>query len=151
MPFFAEEASPAYAAPKHRIARLWQDKIAEFDAYLCTVAEYNHAPAAVLKNAFDYAFAEWHRKPISFVGYGGVGAARAIEQLRVQVLALQMAPMRNAVNILYPAYLAVVNQGKKLSDFEYLTQSANDMLDQLAWWTDALKSARERALRQAAA
>jgi NAD(P)H-dependent FMN reductase len=150
MPLFADEASPAVAPSKDPIARRWQKKVGEFDAYICTAAEYNHAPAAVLKNALDYAYAEWNKKPIAFVGYGGVGAARAVEQLRLQAIALQMAPIRTAVNILYPAYLAVVNEGKKLGDFDYLNQSADDMLDQLAWWTGALKAARDKALRQAA-
>jgi NAD(P)H-dependent FMN reductase len=84
------------------------------------------------------------------VGYGGVGAARAVEQLRLQAIALQMAPMRTVVNILYPAYLAVVQEGKKLSDFDFLNQSAEDMLDQLAWWAGALKTARDNALSKAA-
>jgi NAD(P)H-dependent FMN reductase len=150
MPLFAEEASPLYAPSKNEVARRWQKKVAEFDAYICTAAEYNHGPAAVLKNALDYAYAEWNRKPVSFVGYGGVGAARAVEQLRLQTIALQMAPMRTAVNILYPPYLAVVQEGKKLSDFDYLNQSAEDMLDQLAWWTFALKAARDNALSEAA-
>lgn len=150
MRLFAEEASPLFALPKDKAARRWQQKVAEFDAYVCTAAEYNHGPAAVLKNALDYAYAEWNKKPISFVGYGGVGAARAVEQLRLQAIALQMAPMRTVVNILYPAYLAVVQEGKKLSDFDYLNQSAEDMLDQLAWWTGALKTARDQALPEAA-
>ena len=150
MPLFAEETSPLYALPKNEVARRWQQKITEFDAYICTAAEYNHGPAAVLKNALDYAHAEWNRKPVSFVGYGGVGAARAVEQLRLQAIALQMAPMRTVVNILYPAYLAVVQEDKKLSDFDFLNQSAEDMLDQLAWWTGALKTARDRALLEAA-
>jgi NAD(P)H-dependent FMN reductase len=150
MPLFAEEASPLYAPPKNDVARRWQQKVVEFDAYVCTAAEYNHGPAAVLKNALDYAYAEWNRKPVSFVGYGGVGAARAVEQLRLQTIALQMAPMRTVVNILYPAYLAVVQEGKKLSDFDCLNQSAEDMLDQLAWWTGALKTARDHAMPEAA-
>jgi NAD(P)H-dependent FMN reductase len=150
MPLFADETSPAIAPSEDPVARRWQKKVGEFDAYICTAAEYNHGPAAVLKNALDYAYAEWNRKPIAFVGYGGVGAARAVEHFRLQAIALQMAPMRTAVNVLYPPYLAVVNEGKKLSDFDYLNQSANDMLDQLAWWTGALKAARDQALRQAA-
>jgi len=85
----------------------------------------------------------------SFVGYGGVGGARAVEQLRLHAVELQMAPSRSAVHILLPTYLAVVKEGKKLSDFDFLNQSAKDMLDQLSWWTNALKSARETIERRA--
>ncbi len=150
MPLFNEEASPAYAPSESDVAQRWQKKMAEFDAYVFTAAEYNRGPTAVLKNALDYAYTEWNQKPVSFVGYGGVGGARAIEQLRQNAIELQMAPIRNAVHIQFPIYLAVVKEGKKLSEFDFLQQSAKDMLDQLAWWTNALKAARENTERAAA-
>ena len=150
MPFFAEEASPAYGPSRNEVARRWQKKVAEFDAYVFTAAEYNHGPSGVLKNALDYAYKEWTNKPVSFVGYGGVGGARAVEQLRLNVIELQMAPIRTAVHIQFPVYLAVVKEGKTLSDFDFLNQNAKDMLAQLAWWTDALKAAREKAELRAA-
>ena len=46
-------------------------------------AEYNHGLPSVLKNALDYAYAEYNRKPATFVGYGSAGAAPAVEQLRL--------------------------------------------------------------------
>ena len=150
MPLFAEEASPLYAPSKNQVARRWQAKLAEFDAFIFTAAEYNHGPTAVLKNALDYAYAEWSNKPVGFVGYGGVGGSRAVEQLRLHAIELQMAPIRSAVHILFPDYLAVVKDGKKLSELDHLNQTARQMLDQLAWWAGALKRAREKTLRQAA-
>jgi NAD(P)H-dependent FMN reductase len=150
LPMFAEETSPAYAPSKDEVAGRWQNKMAEFDAYIFTAAEYNRGPTAVLKNALDYAYKEWGNKPVAFVGYGGVGGARAIEQLRLNAIELQMAPIRTAVHILFPAYLAVVKEEKKLGEFDYLNQNARDMLHQLIWWTNALKNARENALARAA-
>ncbi|MFW6028383.1 MAG: NADPH-dependent FMN reductase [bacterium] len=151
MPLFNEAASPLYGPSESEVAQRWQTKMAEFDAYVFTAAEYNRGPTAALKNALDYAYTEWNNKPVSFVGYGGVGGARAIEQLRLNAIELQMAPIRNAVHIQFPVYLAVVKEGKKLSDFDVLQQNAKDMLDQLAWWTDALKTARDRHSRKEAA
>ena len=150
LPIFAEEMPPAYAPSKDEVARRWQKKMAGFDAYIFTAAEYNHGPTAVLKNALDYAYNEWAKKPAAFVGYGGVGGARAIEQLRLNTIELQMAPIRTAVHISFPAYLAVLKEGKKLGEFDYLNQNAKDMLAQLLWWTNALKSARENALSRVA-
>lgn len=150
MPLFDEEASPLYVRSKDDVARRWQKKVAEFDAYVFTAAEYNRGPTAVLKNALDYAYKEWNNKPVAFVGYGGVGGARAVEQLRLNAIELQMAPIRTAVHIPMAAYLAVAKEGRKLSEFDYLNQSAKDMLDQLAWWTVALKAARDEDLRQVA-
>jgi NAD(P)H-dependent FMN reductase len=150
MPLFEEAASPLYAPSQNEVARRWQKKMAQFDAYVFTAAEYNRGPTAALKNALDYAYTEWNNKPVSFVGYGGVGGARAIEQLRLNAVELQMAPIRNAVHIQFPIYLAVVKEGKTLGEFDFLQQNARDMLDQLAWWTNALKAAREKTERAAA-
>src|ERR1700737_1578445 len=83
LPFFSEPGPPAYAQGVYTRpeAEAWRKRIGEFDAFVAVVAEYNHGPTAVLKNAFDSAFVEWQRKPIAFVGYGGVGGVRAIEPL----------------------------------------------------------------------
>ena len=43
----------------------------------------------------------------------------------------------------------MIKDGKPLSELEHLNQAARQMLDQLAWWTAALKAAREKSLRQA--
>jgi NAD(P)H-dependent FMN reductase len=147
LPFFNEPASPAYTGGVYTQpeAEAWRKRIGEFDAFLATVAEYNHGPAAVLKNAFDSAYLEWQRKPIAFVGYGGVGAARAIETLRGVVIELQMVPIKQEVNIGMEPYLGIVKNGRTLNDYEYLMQSRGVMFDHLVWWGDALKAARQTA------
>ena len=147
MPLFAEAVPPAWASSENEVATRWQAKMAEFDAYGFTAAEYNRGPTAVLKNALDYAYQEWINKPVAFVGYGGVGGARAVEALRLTAIELQMAPIRTAVHIQVPVYLAVLNEGKKLRDFDFLDQAAREMLDQLAWWGHALRAARGEAPR----
>ena len=146
LPFLNEPAPPAYtggvyAEPE---AQAWGRRIGEFEAFVATVAEYNHGPTGVLKNAFDSAFLEWQRKPIAFVGYGGVGAARAIESLRGVVIELQMAPIRHEVNIAMEPYLGIVRDGRSLNDYDYLVQSRETMFDHLVWWGEALKAARQR-------
>jgi NAD(P)H-dependent FMN reductase len=151
LPLFAEPTSPAYGPSQDATAQRWQKKVAEFDAYIFTVAEYNRGPTAVLKNALDYSYREWNNKPVGFVGYGGVGGARAVEQLRLTAVELEMAPVRHGVHIQTPVYLAVAKEGQNLADFDHLNQSAKVMLDQLAWWTRALKAARETSERRAAA
>lgn len=144
MPHFDEMASPAWGPSKSEAAQRWQKKIASLDGFIIVAAEYNRGPTGALKNALDYAYNEWNRKPVAFVGYGGVGAARAIEQLRLISVELQMAPIRVGVHILGPVYMEVLKGEKKLTDYDYLGQGAKDMLDQLAWWVDALKTAREK-------
>jgi NAD(P)H-dependent FMN reductase len=97
----------------------------------------------VLKNALDYAYKEFNRKPIGFVGYGGVGAARAVEQLRLIAIELQMAPVAHAVHIGMVESLGIMQQGKSFEDFPHLAQAANRLLDHMSWWAKVLKPARE--------
>jgi NAD(P)H-dependent FMN reductase len=147
LPFFNEPASPAYTGGvfMEPQAEAWRKRIGEFDGFIATVAEYNHGPTAVLKNAFDSAYLEWQRKPIAFVGYGGVGAARAIETLRGVVIELLMVPIKQEVNIGMEPYLGIVQKGATLNDYEYLVQSRGVMFDHLVWWGETLKAARQRA------
>ena len=143
LPFFDEAIPLSYAPAKNEAARRWADRLAPFDGLIAITPEYNHGPSAVLKNAFDYAYQEFHRKPIAFVGYGGVGAARAIEQLRLVAVELQMAPVRNAVHVGMVEFLGILQQGKGFEDFPHLAQAAVAMLDDLVWWGKALKAQRE--------
>lgn len=142
MPFFDETASPSWAPVTNAAAQQWARTLAPLDGLLVVTPEYNHGPSAVLKNALDYAHKEYIRKPIAFVGYGGVGAARAVEQLRLVATELQMAPVRNAVHIGMAEFLGIWQQGKAFDDFPHLGQAATAMLDDLAWWANALKVAR---------
>lgn len=150
MPFFDEVASNAWAPSQNEVAQRWQKKVAEFDGYIFVTAEYNRSMPAALKNALDYAYPEWNRKPAAFVGYGGVGAARAIEHLRLVAIELQMAPIRTGVHIAGADFMAVLKGEKSLADLIYLEKNASDMLDQLIWWAEALKAARELPQAKAA-
>jgi hypothetical protein len=68
----------------------------------------------------------------------------------LNAIELQIAPIRTAVHILPPAYLAVIKEGKTLAEFDHLQETAKSMLDQLAWWTAALTTARHKTLQNAA-
>ena len=39
--------------------------------------------------------------------------------------------------------MAALREGKDLKEIAHLQQGVRDMLDQLAWWTAALKTARQ--------
>jgi NAD(P)H-dependent FMN reductase len=142
LPFFDEVSSSLYVPSKSEVAQRWQEKVAGFDGFIFTAAEYSRGPTAVLKNALDYAYTEWNKKAVGFVGYGGVGGARAIEQLRLHAVELQMAPVRNAVHIVWADMAQVMNGSKKLEEFEHLNQAAKGLLADIAWWSKALKTAR---------
>ena len=142
LPFFDEVASSAWAPSQNEVAQRWQKKVAGFDGFIFTAAEYNHGPTAVLKNAIDYAANEWNKKPAGFVGYGSVGGARAVEQLRLHAVELQMAPVKSAVHIAWADFLAVKQGEKKLDELEHLNQAATALVNDIAWWARVLKAAR---------
>ena len=151
MPLFDEPASPFYVPPKNEAAQRWGRKVAELDGFIFVTSEYNHAPPASLKNALDYAYKEFNRKPAAFVGYGGVGGARAVEHLRMICVELQMAPTRSGVFIGGADFMGMFLHGKTFADTPHLDPTAVAMLDDLAWWVHALKAARAGSLQKAAA
>jgi NAD(P)H-dependent FMN reductase len=143
LPFFDEPVSPAWTPPKNEIALRWAKKVGELDGFIFVTAEYNHGVPAVLKNALDYAYKEFNRKPAAYVAYGSVGGARSVEHLRLINIELQMVPTRSAVHIGGTDFLGVFLQGKTFADSPHLEPAATAMLDELAWWAKTLKTARE--------
>ena len=131
-----------YAPAQHPVAAQFANKMREFDGYIFVTAEYNHGITGVLKNSLDYLYAEMHRKPATFLGYGGVGGSRAIEHLRHVLAELQMATLKYAVYVGATELIGMLREGRTMTDFPHLTNSALIMLDDLLWWTNALKMAR---------
>ena len=145
LPLFNEAASNAWMPSASPEAQAWQKKIAEFDGYIFVTAEYNHSLTGSLKNALDQAYVEWGKKPMGAVGYGGVGAARAIEHLRAIAVELQMVPVRNAVHIGGGDFFAVspLGQNGEMASIEgHIAGSAKALLEDIAWWSKATKAAR---------
>lgn len=151
LPFFNEVASNMYAPTQNSEGVRWQQKLAEFDGYIYVVAEYNHSITAALKNALDYAYNEWTRKPAAYVGYGSVGAARAVEQLRLINVELQMAPLHSGVHIQGADFFGVWQGGQSLESLTHLESGVQALLDELTWWTNTLKAGREEKVPEAVA
>lgn len=145
LPFF-DGVPPAKAPrqyPTAEVARLGE-RLDRADGFVIATAEYNHGYPAVLKNAMDWTFVEWQHKPVSFVGWGNVGGARAIEQLRLVGVEFEMAPLRHAVHIL-PDLMVPAMQAPEPFDpavFAPLKAKLDTLVADLLWWTDALQAAR---------
>jgi NAD(P)H-dependent FMN reductase len=135
-----DEPAPAsmgqYSKPH---TQAWAAKIASFDGFVFVTPEYNHATSGALKNAIDFLYKEWNNKACGFVGYGSLGGARAVENLRLIMGEMQVADVRNQVAF------------SLFTDFENFSvfkpadlhiASTNAMLDQVIAWSGALKSLR---------
>ena len=149
LPFFDRPMSPTRITNGdygNEVANRWGAKVASAAGFVIVVAEYNHGYTAVLKNALDWVFREWNRKPVTFVGYGNAGGARAIEQLRTVAIELEMAPIRRAVHLPLDVFRATVKETAPADPalFAPAEPAAKLMLDDLAWWADALAGARAR-------
>jgi NAD(P)H-dependent FMN reductase len=138
MPFFDQPISPATPGrPPFPTAA-----IGESDGFVFVTPEYNFGPAAVLKNAIDWVYPEWNRKAAGFVSYGSALGARSVQQLREMCVELQVAAIRTAVHIPIATLRAHYQGGDVAAGLAELDLRAKMMIDDLLWWTTALKTAR---------
>jgi NAD(P)H-dependent FMN reductase len=145
LPFFNELDSPEGLKRNYtnEVARKWSAKIDANDAFIIITPEYNHGTSAVLKNALDWLYYEWVRKPVAFISYSpnAAGGVRAVEQLRQNVIELQMTPLREAMHITY--VLDTVDEKGNLQQGHF-NERLDKLIDELAWWANALKVARDK-------
>ena len=145
MPFFDEKGPPISTPSENPEALRWQKTLARYDGFVFVVAEYNSSITGVLKNALDQAYKEWVRKPFTAIGYGGAGAARAIEHLRQITSALQMVSTANTVNIGGGDFMSTspMGENKPIEDIEaHLQGKTKSALDELVWWARATMAAK---------
>ena len=148
MPFFDQPMPPAMPGRppyENEVVKAWTAEIARSDGFIFVTAEYNYGPPAVLKNALDWVYPEWNRKAAAFVSYGSVSGARGVQQLRETAIELQMAPVRSSVHIPVATLWAHFQGGNVEAGLAELEASAKTMIDDLLWWTAALKTARASA------
>ncbi|MFY0664874.1 MAG: NAD(P)H-dependent oxidoreductase [Natronospirillum sp.] len=135
-----DEGMPAmYAQYSQEHTKKWSAAIAKYDGYIFVTAEYNHSITGALKNALDYLNQEFNNKAAGFVGYGSAGGVRAVEHLRQIASELQLAHVRNQVQLSLFTDFENFSVFKPAADH---VDSLNAMLDQLVPWTTAMKTLR---------
>ncbi len=139
LPFLDEGTPPSMGQYEHEHTKQWAATIEQYDGFVFVTPEYNHATSAALKNALDYLYAEWNNKACAFVGYGSLGGARAVENLRAIASELQMAHVRQQVA------LSLYNDWEDFEDFKpepANVEALGTMFDQLESWAAALATVR---------
>ena len=110
------------------------------DAFVVVTPEYNHSYPASLKAAIDWHFTQWTAKPVAFVSYGGAAGGRhAVLHLENVLTELHAVTIRDG--LAFPNYFTSWQDGQPLDP--EAPGYAKTLLDQLAWWATALRSARE--------
>src|SRR4029077_15728234 len=140
LPLLDEPVPPSRRQYSKSHTKAWSAKIASFDAFIFVTPEYNHGTSAALKNAIDFLFYEWNNKAAGFVGYGGSGGVRAVENLRLVLGEIKIADVRAQVAL------------SLHTDFENYTtfkphekhdKTLHAMADEVIAWGGALKGLRE--------
>ncbi|WP_086663995.1 NADPH-dependent FMN reductase [Lentzea kentuckyensis] len=132
LPLLDEPVPAIFGEYAHAHTRAWASLIAPYDGFVFVTPEYNHSFSAALKNALDYLYAEWNDKAAGFVGLGGTGGLRAVEQLRLVLAELKVATVRTQV---------ALGRGE-LQEGLQQHEELNAMLDELVAWASALRSLR---------
>lgn len=112
------------------------------DAVVVVTPEYNHSFPGPLKIAVDSLRDEWLAKPVGFVSYGGIsGGLRAVEALRLVFAELHAVTVRDTVS--FPLAWERFDTDGEPTDGAAVCAAAGRLLDQLTWWADATRAARE--------
>lgn len=148
LPFFNENDGPRgnkNRQPEEHVAK-WLQDIAAVDGYIFITPEYNEGPSAALKNAIDFLAYEANRKPAVIIGYsdGSNGGMYAPIHLRVNLGEVGIVALK-AQQIILNADKAITEEGvANPDDREALERRFSRLADELLWFTDALKTTRER-------
>lgn len=118
-------------------------RIAAADAFVIVTPEYNRGYPALLKHALDLVYTEWQAKPVAFVSYGGIsGGLRAVEQLRQVFAELHTVTIRDSVSL--PNIHTHADADGMHHEPAGSAAACKTLLDRLAWWAAALRTARVR-------
>lgn len=144
LPFMNEPHHPRLRKYTHQHTKDWANKVAEADAFILVMPEYNYGFNAEIKNALDYLNKEWHYAPVGLVSYGGVAAGTRAAQMIKQVLTtLKMTPLFEAVSI--PFVQQFLDEDRKVQPNDVMLTASKGMLDELVQVTKALAPLRQQA------
>ena len=142
IPLSLPAASPKYAGdayPRPAGMAPLTSALERADAVLLVTPEYNHSYPASLKSAIDWHFTQWTAKPVGFVSYGGTAGGRhAVLHLENVLTELHAVTVRDG--LAFPRYFTEWENGSPLDTDAPIY--AKTLLDQLAWWAAALRTAR---------
>jgi len=114
-----------------------QQMLDHADAMVFLSPEYHGSYSGALKNAVDYFWKEFHRKPIGVVAaasgrFGGINASTDMQQL---ILSLGAFPM--PYKLLIPMVQNAFDENGKIAD-ELLSKNFDRFVIEYAWFAEAV-------------
>lgn len=147
LPFYDNEKMPVELYPNYPYENVmkWSKIAQEANGFVIIVPEYNHGYSGVLKNALDWLFKEFDRKPVGLVGVssGTIAGARAVEQLRPIIENFTMFALRETV--MFGKVGELFDEAGSLKD-DKLLPNINGMIKALVFMAEAIKKAKEKGM-----
>ncbi|MDR8393761.1 NAD(P)H-dependent oxidoreductase [Aliifodinibius sp. S!AR15-10] len=126
------------------------ERLDDADALLLVTPEYHGSISGVLKNAIDYYWSEFKKKPIGVVtasagSFGGINASHHLQEI---ILSIGAYPM--------PMKLLVSGVGNAFDDsfepqHDDIVKSTDKFLDEFLWFADAIHQKKINAYDEEAA
>jgi len=141
LPVFDEPEHPRLQKYQHEHTKKWSSIVANADAFVFVLPEYNFGPPPSFVNAIDYLSREWHYKPAGFVSYGGLsGGVRAVQGAKLLLTTMKVVPMLEAVTI--PNFAQHISADKQFVATTVHEEAATTMLNEMIRWARALAPLR---------
>ncbi|MBG6239206.1 NAD(P)H-dependent FMN reductase [Mycetocola sp. CAN_C7] len=127
---------------RHTLA--WSERVAQADAFLFVSPEVNYSYAPALKNALDFLYDEWGKKPVGLVSYGGRGGgAFGAAALRPVLSSLGLVAASSHVDIMQASHQ--IDDGFFVPDDQQVAR-LDGLIDELGALAPALRTVRAATL-----
>ncbi|GAA1969280.1 hypothetical protein GCM10009754_48260 [Amycolatopsis minnesotensis] len=137
LPFLDEPRKAALQRYEHDHTRAWSQLVQSYHGFVFVFPQYNWGYPAVLKNAVDYLYREWHERPASLLTYGTRGGGKAAEQFISVLHGLHMRLLDTHVEAVITEQ--DVDEDGQLRDLYSTLQPNRDLLRKIdAEMTEAL-------------
>lgn len=146
LPVLEEERFQTHPAPTPAMIDI-HHKLNNADAIIFLSPEYHGSYTGALKNAVDYYWSEFQKKPIGVVAtssgkFGGINTSTQLQQL---VLALGAFPM--PLKLLVPNIQLAFDENGVLTD-EAISKGIDRYVSEFIWFADAILSKKQSSAKK---
>jgi NAD(P)H-dependent FMN reductase len=130
---------------ENEVVKKWTAEIARSDGFISSRRNTTTALQRFLRTHSTGFIRSGTARRLPSLSYGGAAGARSVQQLREKAIELQLAPIRSSVHIPAATLWVHFQGGDVDAGLAELEAPAKTMIDDLLWWTGALKAARATA------